>query len=60
MCGTVGRTFLCGAIDLSGDYLSMPMQLFGSIGVVENIYYCLPALLKADKRARELTVVSDS
>ena len=60
MRGNVGRAFLGGAIDVSGDFLAMPMQLFRSIGVIENIYRYLAAFLKADERSGELTVVSDS
>ena len=59
MSRNVRRAFLGGAIDVGRHDLTMPMQLLGCIGLVENIYSHFAAFPEADQRAGELAIVRD-
>jgi hypothetical protein len=34
-----GRAFFRSAVYLGGNYLTMPMELLGSVGIVVNFYF---------------------
>lgn len=50
MRGYVGGALFGGAVDVNADVLSMPMQLLGGIGVVEDIDPGAPPLLEPQQR----------
>src|SRR5262249_42886222 len=52
-----GRTFFGSAVNVSGNALAMPVELFGSIGIVKDFHGDRSALLKAKQRSWELPVV---
>jgi hypothetical protein len=52
-----GRSLFGGAVDIDGNKLAMPVQLFGRIGVVVNIHDDPLAFRKPYQRSRKLAVV---
>ena len=57
MRGDERGAFFRRAIDIRGKKLAMPMQLFGSIGLVLNVDGDGLALFEAQQRTGELTVI---
>ncbi len=57
MRGNERRALLGGAVHIGRDFLAMPVQLFGRIGIVVHVHGDLPAFLEAKQRPRELSVV---
>ncbi len=57
MRGDKGRPFFGGAVDVGRNFLPVPVELLGSVGVVEHVDGNLPAFFEAQQRTRELPVV---
>src|SRR6185312_3797998 len=56
--GNEGRALFGCAVHVTGNGLAVPVQLFGSVGVIDYVNRDLLALLEAKERAGKLVVVS--
>jgi hypothetical protein len=52
------RALLGSAIHIGGNQLPVPVELFRSVGVVAHVHADRHPLFEAEKRSRELPVVS--
>jgi hypothetical protein len=57
--GDVGSALLGGAVDVDADLLAVPVQVFGSVGVVVDVHPRPLALFQPHQRTGELTVIDD-
>ena len=55
--GNERRAFFGGSIDIAGNLLTVPMQLFRYIRIVVNIDRCRPPFFKTKQRSRKLPIV---
>src|SRR6185312_14260008 len=55
--GNEGRALFGCAVHVTGNGLAVPVQLFGSVGVVDYVNRDLLALLEAKQRAGKLVVI---
>lgn len=55
--GNVWGAFLGGTVNVDGQELAVPVELFGSIGVIVDVYDGLLSFFEAQELTRELPVI---